>query len=118
MRVNELPSGRYQPFYRSYSATGHTFCKSRMLKLAWLEELTCLSDVAQDNIMPIRPTSDQILAMYTSRKSFSRYFTGADFRPDRHMGRLTLSSELKTRFPEDDKFGREWVRSGPLHELS
>ncbi|TCD62407.1 hypothetical protein EIP91_006935 [Steccherinum ochraceum] len=89
MRVNQLPSGRDQPFYSSFSADGQAFY------------------VAQDNIVPISLDVDKIRSLFMARKSFGRYFTGFERAPNK--GRLTLTHEMKVAYPDDDAYGAEWL---------
>ncbi|KAH8099352.1 hypothetical protein BXZ70DRAFT_1009164 [Cristinia sonorae] len=91
MGVDELPSGRNQPFYQVLATDGRTFYAS------------------QDNIDPIFATQEIVRSLFDSRTSFGRYFTGVDVDSQRYRVRLTVSQELKWKYPDDEDYGRIWV---------
>ncbi|EMD41920.1 hypothetical protein CERSUDRAFT_110478 [Gelatoporia subvermispora B] len=94
MEVFKLPRGAKQPFYTVIAMDGHK------------------RYVAEENIIPIVLTKDIAQTLFESRSSFSRFFEGAELGGAVGRGRLLLSAELRSVYPEDDAAGAAWAAEG------
>lgn len=71
-------------------------------------------DVAQENIRYSMPSklNKELVQVYESNSTFGRHFNGISD----DGSRLLMSDELKYRYPDDDDYGRIWLRDNRLEE--
>ncbi|KAL6310145.1 hypothetical protein BKA93DRAFT_186024 [Sparassis latifolia] len=69
--------------------------------------------VAEEDICPATFTVEVARELFNSRTAFARYFEDIELG-DRQRGRMLLSNELKTIYPDDDRAGEAWVSRGVM----
>jgi hypothetical protein len=111
MRVDDLPSGREQPFYDSVDTTGNHRCEPSTTLRTHSSPLQdhFFLDVAECNIIPDAPTPTILEMARAEIQSFGRYFSGTERNHKTGRGRLLMSPELALRYPDDDAYGAAWA---------
>ena len=67
-----------------------------------------LLDVAEENIVPTMLTQKLTEDIMDSFPNLGMFFSHAEFGSDR--GRMVLSPERRSTYPEDDAVGAAWVK--------
>lgn len=99
MGVDNLSGGRHQPFYKVITLTGSP------------------RYVAEQNIVPMDPTPPDLPSrFYNKHQTVGMFFHDADVMEGRR-GRMLLSQEMLSQYPEDDAVGQRWVETGDLYLL-
>ncbi|KII94085.1 hypothetical protein PLICRDRAFT_171762 [Plicaturopsis crispa FD-325 SS-3] len=95
MGVDSLSRGRHQPFYHVIADVGPK------------------RYVAEENIRPINVPRLAPAEFLNEFPTFGRYFEDVFVSEEDHgRGRMLMSPELRTRYPEDDAVGERWVKEG------
>lgn len=115
MRVDDLPNGRKQPFYNTYTLDGRIRCKvpPLLLLLLWLCVLIFCADVAEEHIIPLNTVDfTDINGIIRSNRNLGRWFDGVEFYPS-GRARFIQSKESKLMFPDDEAFALKFTDITP-----
>lgn len=115
MQIDSLARGRGQPFYRIYGVDGSQRCMWLHFRdLVHLASFPIFTDVAEENMEPASISIEDLEVLQQEFADLPLLFEGIESGEMRR--RLLLSPDLTSVYPDDDRYGSDWIAVGDAVE--